>query len=103
MNTAALAITYALDRLEVDYGFFGAYAFSILGSSRKLTESDRISCAVACTKTYLSAHLKNFARFAPAHDSDERADMATYVFDKSQLRIDFYPRECRCPVEQRSE
>jgi hypothetical protein len=60
MNTAALAITYALDRLEVDYGFFGAYAFTFLGSSRRLAESDRISCAVACTKTYLAAQPQEF-------------------------------------------
>jgi hypothetical protein len=102
MKTAAFAITYALDRLEVDYGFFGAYAFTVLGSSRILTESDRISCAIACTKPYLVAHLKNFARFALAHDSDERPDIATYVFDSSQLRIDFYPRERRSSVEQKS-
>ncbi|KAF1820747.1 uncharacterized protein K489DRAFT_433433 [Dissoconium aciculare CBS 342.82] len=91
MNAAALAITYALDRLEVDYGFYGAYVLTVLGGLRRLTEDDRITCAVGCTKAYLMAHLKNFARFDLDHESDERPDIATYVFDKSQLRVDFYP------------
>jgi hypothetical protein len=47
------------------------------------------------------AHLKNFARFDLDHESDERPDIATYVFDKSQLRVDFYPSEFTLFDEQK--
>lgn len=94
VSEAAVAVSYALDSSEVEYGFFGGFAVAALGRRRDHDHFDRAVCAVGCTKAYLLTHLKNFSRFILTNDDEGRPDIATYAFKPDMVMIDFYPSMC---------
>lgn len=86
LSDAAIALSKALDDLNVDHGIFGGFAVAAIGGPR---ESKDIDCAVGCSKEWLVSALSKVKGFKSMGNS--RPDLAQFLYGDGNVLVEFFP------------